>query len=190
MSILTSRVNLDAAGIDIGAESIVAAVPKGRTPEGEHVRTFQSFVCSLRELANWLKACGVCTVAMESTGVYWIPLYELLEDEGFEVYLVDARKVKNVSGRKSGRVGCGVAATAAYIRATPKNLSAGIGDLRAKGIHPPTKLAGGVSGSPHSAYAQSAQPNGAPATTRPARRDRSHRPCDHPSDLERRARSS
>ena len=94
-------VNLDAAGIDIGAESIVAAVPKGRTPEGEHVRTFQSFVCSLRELANWLKACGVCTVAMESTGVYWIPLYELLEDEGFEVYLVDARKVKNVSGRKS-----------------------------------------------------------------------------------------
>ena len=91
-------VNLDAAGIDIGAESIVAAVPKGRTPEGEHVRTFQSFVCSLRELANWLKACGVCTVAMESTGVYWIPLYELLEDEGFEVYLVDARKVKNVSG--------------------------------------------------------------------------------------------
>ena len=86
-------VNLDAAGIDIGAESIVAAVPKGRTPEGEHVCTFQSFVCSLRELANWLKACGVCTVAMESTGVYWIPLYELLEDEGFEVYLVDARKV-------------------------------------------------------------------------------------------------
>ena len=79
----------------------MAAVPKGRTPEGEHVRTFQSFVCSLRELANWLKACGVCTVAMESTGVYWIPLYELLEDEGFEVYLVDARKVKNVSGRKS-----------------------------------------------------------------------------------------
>lgn len=94
-------VNLDAAGIDIGAESIVVAVPKGRTPEGEHVRTFQSFVCSLRELADWLSACDVRTVAMESTGVYWIPLYELLEDEGFEVYLVDARKVKNVSGRKS-----------------------------------------------------------------------------------------
>ena len=66
-------VNLDAAGIDIGAESIVVAVPKGRTPEGEHVRTFQSFVCSLRELADWLSACDVRTEAMESTGVYWIP---------------------------------------------------------------------------------------------------------------------
>jgi transposase len=94
------RVNLNAAGIDIGARCISVAVPRGRDAEGQDTREFDTFMPDLSCLADWLEQCGVETVAMESTGVYWIPLYELLEERGFEVYLVDARKVKNVSGRK------------------------------------------------------------------------------------------
>ena len=97
---LLEEVNLDAAGVDIGARAVVICVPKGRDPKGQHIRTFSTLMPQLREASEWLKQCGVRTVAMESTGVYWIPLYELLEEQGFEVYLVDARKVKNVSGRK------------------------------------------------------------------------------------------
>ncbi len=94
------EVNLDAAGVDIGARAIVICVPKGRDAEGQHIRTFSTLMPELRKASDWLKQCRVKTVAMESTGVYWIPLYELLEEQGFEVCLVDARKVKNVSGRK------------------------------------------------------------------------------------------
>jgi transposase len=97
---LLEEVNLDAAGVDIGARTIVICVPKGRDPEGQHIRAFSTLMPQLKKASEWLKQCGVKTVAMESTGVYWIPLYELLEEKGFEVYLVDARKVKNVSGRK------------------------------------------------------------------------------------------
>lgn len=65
------------------------------------MREFASFIADLQRLADWLDACNMDTVAMESTGVYWIPLYELLESRGFTVLLVNARHVKNVSGRKS-----------------------------------------------------------------------------------------
>lgn len=94
------QVNLNAAGIDIGARCLSAAVPRGRDAEGQDTRDFDTFIPDLWRLADWMEQCGVSTVAMESTGVYWIPVYELLEERGFEVYLVDARKVKNVSGRK------------------------------------------------------------------------------------------
>jgi transposase len=94
------EVNLDAAGVDIGARWNSICVPKGRDPEARHIRTFSTLMPELKKACEWLKRCGVRTVAMESTGVYWIAFYELLEEEGFEVYLVDARKVKNVSGRK------------------------------------------------------------------------------------------
>jgi transposase len=87
-----------AAGIDIGSESHFVAVPPGC--DEVCVREFSAFTTGLQALADWLKQCGIETVAMESTGVYWIPLYELLEAEGFDVNLVDARHVKNVSGRK------------------------------------------------------------------------------------------
>lgn len=90
-----------AAGIDVGASSHFVAVPPGSDPEGQDVREFEAFTCGLRSVSHWLRRCGVTTVAMESTGVYWIPLFELLEAEGFEVLLVDARHVKNVPGRKS-----------------------------------------------------------------------------------------
>jgi transposase len=90
-----------ATGIDVGAQSHFAAVPPGCAPDGQDVREFEAFTCGLHELSRWLKACGITSVAMESTGVYWIPLYELLEADGFEVLLVDPRRVKNVPGRKS-----------------------------------------------------------------------------------------
>jgi transposase len=94
----------NAAGIDIGSASHYVAVPADR--DDEPVREFASFTVDLQRLADWLQACGVDTVAMESTGVYWIPLYELLDARGFTVLLVNARHVKNVSGRKSDVLDC------------------------------------------------------------------------------------
>ncbi len=89
----------DAAGIDIGATLIHVAVGPGR--DEEPVRTFETFTRDLKAIAVWLRTAGVKTVAMESTGVYWIPLYELLESEGFKVLLVNAHHVKHVPGRKT-----------------------------------------------------------------------------------------
>ena len=94
----------DCAGIDVGASSHFVAVPPDR--DSEPVREFRSFSDDLNRLGDWLEACGVRTVVMESTGVYWIALYELLESRGFEVYLVNARHVKNVPGRKSDVLDC------------------------------------------------------------------------------------
>lgn len=97
-------VHPNAAGIDIGNASHFVAVPPER--DEEPVREFPSFTADLEQLADWLQACGVDTVAMESTGVYWIPLFELLDGRGFTVRLVNARHVKNVSGRKSDVLDC------------------------------------------------------------------------------------
>src|SRR5258705_6107937 len=98
------HINLNAVGIDIGSERHMVAVPEGR--DEVSVREFGAFTADLQALADWLQQCGVTTVAMESTGVYWIPLFELLGRRGFEVKLVDARHVKNVSGRKSDVLDC------------------------------------------------------------------------------------
>lgn len=98
------NINQMAAGIDIGSRSHFVAVPEGC--DEVSVQEFKSFTADLHKLANWLEKCGIETVAMESTGVYWIPLYELLESRGFEVRLVDARHVKNVSGRKTDVLDC------------------------------------------------------------------------------------
>ncbi len=100
------RINLNAAGIDIGSEEHWAAVPPGRDPQAQDVRRFGAFTGDLCALADWLKRCEIETVAMESTGVYWISLYELLVERGFEVLLVDARRVKNVPGRKTDVLDC------------------------------------------------------------------------------------
>jgi len=94
----------NAAGIDIGSASHFVAVPPER--DDDPVREFPSFTVDLHAIADWLKACRVDTVAMESTGVYWIPLFEVLESRGFTVLLVNARHVKNVSGRKSDVLDC------------------------------------------------------------------------------------
>lgn len=98
------HINLNAAGIDIGSTSHFVCVPVGR--DEETVREFESFTKDLFELADWLEKCKIKTVAMESTGVYWIPLFEILEERGFEVRLVNSRHVKNVPGRKSDVLDC------------------------------------------------------------------------------------
>ncbi len=98
------HINKMAAGIDIGSKSHFVAVPEGC--DSVSIREFKSFTSDLHELAAWLKKCKITTIAMESTGVYWIPLYELLEQKGFEVKLVDARHAKNVSGRKTDVMDC------------------------------------------------------------------------------------
>ena len=88
-----------AAGIDVGNGAHYVAVRPERDPEP--VRRFDCFTADLHRLADWLQSCGVKTVAMQSTGVYWIPEYEVLEERGFQVYLVNARNTKNLPGRKS-----------------------------------------------------------------------------------------
>jgi transposase len=94
----------DAAGIDIGATEIFVAVPADRTEE--NVRSFPTFTQDLYALADWLKRCGIRTVAMESTGVYWIPLFQILEERELEMCLVNARHVKNVPGRRTDVSDC------------------------------------------------------------------------------------
>jgi len=91
--------NPNSAGIDIGASFHVVAVPPDRC--SEPVQTFKAFTCDLHRLADWLVSNGITTVAMESTGVYWVPVYEILEDRGLEVVLSNARDTRSVPGRKT-----------------------------------------------------------------------------------------
>ena len=93
-----------AAGIDLGAREIYVAVPPGSDPRP--VRAFPTFTEDLHALRDWLQQCGVTTVAMESTGVYWIPLFQILEASGIEVCLVNARHCKNLPGRKTDVQDC------------------------------------------------------------------------------------
>lgn len=92
-------IQANACGIDIGGESIFVCVPRDSDPNP--IREFSAFTADLREMAQWLKKCKVTTVAMESTGVYWIPVFEVLDTYGFDVKLVNAHHVKNVPGRKT-----------------------------------------------------------------------------------------
>src|SRR2546427_190842 len=92
-------VHPDAAGIDIGNESHYVTVPPTR--DTESVRRFGCTTAELKAMANWLKQCRIRTVAMQSTGVYWIAVYDILEQAGLEVYLVNARDTKNLPGRRS-----------------------------------------------------------------------------------------
>lgn len=99
-----SVVNIDAAGIDIGSEENWVAVPSDR--DRESIRRFGCFTAEISAMADWLQECGITSVAMESTGVYWIPVFQFLEDRGFEVILVNARDIKNVPGRKTDQKDC------------------------------------------------------------------------------------
>ena len=92
-------VNPNAAGIDIADTEMQVCVPADR--DGENNRRFGSFTCDLKLISEWLQACGITTVAMEATGIYWIPLYFKLEADGFDVLLVNARDVKNISEKKT-----------------------------------------------------------------------------------------
>lgn len=104
MSAKFNQINPDVAGIDIGSESHYVCVPEGRSDKS--VRVYSCFTTDLHDLADWLFECKIKSVAMESTGVYWIPLYEILDAHGFEVVLVNARDVKNVPGRKTDVKDC------------------------------------------------------------------------------------
>ncbi|MFC1602920.1 IS110 family transposase [Pseudomonadota bacterium] len=98
------QINLYAAGIDIGALAHYVAVPDGL--DEQPVRSFSCFTADLNQMADWLVEIGIQTVVMESTGVYWIPAFEILEERGLKVLLVNARHVKNVAGRKSDVLDC------------------------------------------------------------------------------------
>ncbi|MFN2121797.1 MAG: IS110 family transposase [Anaerolineales bacterium] len=98
------QISLDAAGIDIGSRQHYVAVPEGR--DTEVVRSFGTFTADLHGLADWLQQCGIKTVAMESTGVYWIPIFEILEARGFDVKLVQPAKLKHAPGRKTDVLDC------------------------------------------------------------------------------------
>jgi transposase len=99
-----SCIEPNAAGIDVGATEVYVAVPPNRDPSP--VRSFTTFTEDLHRLKAWLQQCGITTVAMESTGVYWIPLFQILESAGIEVCLVNAHHVKHVPGRKSDVIDC------------------------------------------------------------------------------------
>ncbi|WP_110057030.1 transposase [Chitinophaga sp. S165] len=92
-------VNPNAAGIDIGSTLHAVAVPEGR--DINRVKSFGAMTCDLKAIIEWLRYCKIDTVAMESTGIYWKALFRLLVRHGFEVYLVNAKEVRNVSGRKT-----------------------------------------------------------------------------------------
>lgn len=97
-------INPNAAGIDVGSQRHYAAVPSGCAENA--VRNFGCYTPDLEEMARWLLECGVTTVAMESTGVYWIPVFEVLSEHGLEVKLADVRHMKSVPGRKTDVVDC------------------------------------------------------------------------------------
>ena len=97
-------VHPEAAGLDVGATAIYVAVRADRGSPA--IRNFPTFTTDLHALADWLKECRVTTVAMESTGVYWIPVFQILEARGFEVVLVNARLVRSAPGRKSDVADC------------------------------------------------------------------------------------
>jgi transposase len=100
-----AAVNLHAAGIDIGAEAHWVAVPPSDDPQP--VRRFGAYTADLEALADWLATCGNPTMALESPGVYWIPLFELLETRGCAVHLIDPQQVKQIKGRpKCDRLDC------------------------------------------------------------------------------------
>ena len=98
------QINPNAAGVDIGSKEHWACVPASRAEK--NVRKFGTFTSDLEAMADWFKQCGVTSVAMEATGVYWIPLFQILERRGFRVVLVNARQTKNVAGRKSDVQDC------------------------------------------------------------------------------------
>ena len=101
---ILERINFHAAGIDVGSREHYVAVPPESDPQP--VRCFGTFTSDLHAIADWLQQCAVETVALEATGVYWIPLFQILESRGFQVSLVNARQSKNVSGRKTDVVDC------------------------------------------------------------------------------------
>lgn len=92
-------VNPDAAGIDISSTEYQVCVPEDRSKENN--RMFEAFTCDLHAIAKWLKKCDIKTVAMEATGIYWIQIFFVLQNYGFDVLLVNAKHIKNIAEKKT-----------------------------------------------------------------------------------------
>ena len=169
-----SQVNLDAAGIDVGASSHFVAVPQDR--RDQPVREFEAFTADLYRLADWLSQCGVETVVMESTGVYWIPLFWVLEERGFQVMLVDPRRIKNVPGRKSDVLDCQWLQQLHTHGLLSGAFPARSGDTAPAQLPAPAGHTGGVRIPPYPTHAEGADPDEREA---PARHQRHHGPDRH-----------
>ena len=172
-----SQLNLNAAGIDVGATSHYVAVPADRAEQP--VREFEAFTTDLYRLADWLAECGVETVVMESTGVYWIPLFGVLEERGFQVMLVDPRRIKNVPGRKTDVAGLPVAAAVAHLRPALRRLPARGGDPAPAQLPAAAGHAGGIRVPAYPAYAEGADPDEREAASRHQRHHRQDRQGNH-----------
>ncbi|MCO6440217.1 MAG: transposase [Nitrococcus mobilis] len=163
-----------AAGLDVGARFHVAAVAPERAEEP--VKSFGSFTDDLHALVSWLQGAGVTSVAMESTGVYWIPVYEILEAKGFEVFLANARGRKGGAWAEERRERRAVAPAAASVRTAAPELPAEPGDCRPAGVPAPSRAAARLCGRAHPAYSESAHADEPPTSPR---RDRHHRCNGH-----------
>ena len=126
-------INPDAAGIDIGSSFHFVCVPEGR--DEQCVRRFESFTRDLQALAQWLKQCKVKTVAMESTGIYWLQLYLILESQGFEVLLVNAHHIKKCIRKEKRCFGLPVDSAASHLWSSAFQLSTRRVNKRFKRLH-------------------------------------------------------
>jgi hypothetical protein len=146
------QINLNAAGIDIGAEEVYVAVPPDR--DEQSVRSYPTFTADLYRLADWLRQCGIETVAMEATGVYWIPLYEILEERGFRVYLVNARHLEKRVGAQDGCAGLSMDPAVAHLWLVERLLPSSRRDRCHSQPGAPSRDAGAVPLVPYPAHAK------------------------------------
>jgi hypothetical protein len=172
-------VHPNAAAIDVGATMHMAAIRADGAREP--VRSFGTFTADLHRLVDWFTECGVETVVMESTSVYWIPLYELLGARGFTVFLVNARDAKHVPRRKTD-VSDAVAAAASFVRVAAGQLSPKRADRRAAGLRASTRASAAVCGLTHPAHAEGVDRDESSAPPRCRRHHRRDRPAYHTRD--------
>ena len=176
----------NAAAIDVGASSHWVAVPPHSTDAP--VREFGAMTDDLNALADWLLACGVDVVALESTGVYWIPVYEVLEQRGLKVWLVDARQMKYVPGRKSDVQDCQWLQKLMSYGLLRAAFRPGGRGLRGARRGAPARGAADRAGQLGAAHAKGAGADEHPAHRGDQRRDGADRPGHHPRHRGRRAR--
>src|SRR5882762_3906298 len=167
----------DASGIDIGNESHYVAVPPSR--DSQPVRCFGCTTAELKKMAEWLTQCGIRTVAMQSTGVYWIAVYEILEDAGMEVYLVNGTRDEESAGAEDGCAGGPVVDEAAQLRLIAEFISPVAGDSHPADVLAAAPRSGAEYRSPHSAHAKGADADECPVGQRDQRHQRGDR-ADHP----------
>lgn len=171
VAVMTHVTEANAAGIDVGSTEMYVAVPPDR--DEQSVRRFATFTADLIRLAEWLKQCGITSVAMESTSVFWIPLFQILEEHGFRVCLVNARHVKNVPGRKTDVLDCQwlqYLHSVGLLRASHRP-SQSICALRSIWRHRESL----IGRSTHSAHAKGARPDESTTAPRDQRYNRHHR---------------